>query len=132
MTGWWCTEGYNQHSASWSHVDHFYNFVTSNALGDGIGPFVIEFPNFYPGNAFSVADLIQRRNNLNDNDTTWDHSMIITGFEHISGWPDPVPIVTSRTGPPDTNHRGTSKSFIEYYNSSHSYRLLKTIGYRIN
>lgn len=93
-TGWYF-RNINNRSSSWSGVDYFYNFLVNNS---GSGPkgehrsFAYNCPQNYL--TCSLGDFIQ----INyENDTTYNHTTIVTSIAQISDYAV-CPRITSRTG----------------------------------
>jgi len=133
INSWWCSanvSGPGTYSGPWTNVGPLYNFLIRSAVTPG--PFANSFydlggaSNFVMGSTFSLGDIIQKDAY---SDGHWDHSLIITGRGFVSGIPDPVPYVVSRTGP-GIYSNGKLSSL--YLNQNPSYRILRLVGYRTN
>jgi len=71
--GWYYISGLDK-SPSWSGVNYFYNFITTN---DGIGPFGIETDL----SGLLLGDVIQ----LGNQNGQFYHSLVVTGIRNTSG-----------------------------------------------
>lgn len=105
----------NQRSTSWSGVEPFYDFLTTNTVQ---GPAGYEVPYVVSSEQqFKLGDIIQ----LTDSPTVWKHTTIITSFIGYK------PLVTGRSSPDKYNDNVFVHVLQEVYDEA--VRVIHLTGY---